>query len=425
MSISKSTLRKSWISLFVSFLFLILFLSFSSLPNSSSSSSTTKIVQPTTANRYNRLTHSHQELLNSALAHIRLAYVANRTPHYSTPPLLILYTTTKDKKKRLGERLLDITNAYFFSMLQPGSAFAYDMQDPIKFEWFFMSSPAYMSMNTDQAYFYKQRTTTTTTDTVHVLLTTDELISIDFKKNYSQIKIVSTTDWPKSTSWISMAENPSLKYGRDRYRLNHLEQKSDWFWIATRLLFSTPEPHFLRTQLASYRDIMGGRIDTEEEEEEEEEATTRKELDWFRIGLRIDLDEGLECLINHVVNTCLLQQSSCHVFLSSSDRNLFNKVRNKLRTFSIAIHAVAEGFGFADLNQVPEHSLDHSIFDKQEDRIKRDYARTFMDWIILSRMDYLVGQHHDDFLKTAAWAAQVNTDVYLGGVCRIIPMSDW
>lgn len=413
MSISKSTLKKSWISLFISFLFLILFLLFSSSP----SSRTTKIVQPTTVtaatNRYNRLTHSHQQLLNSALAHIRLAYVANRTPHYSTPPLLILYTTTKDKKKGLGERLLDITNAYFFSMLQPGSAFAYDMHDPIKIEWFFMSSPAYMSMNTDQAYFYKQRTT----ENVQVVLTTDQLISTDFKKNYSQIQMITTTDWPKSTSWIAMAENPSLKYGRDRYRLNHLEQKSDWFWIATRLLFFTAEPDFLRPHLESYRDIMGGRID--------EEEIVRKRLDWFRIGLRIEVDEGIECLINHVVNTCLLQDASCHVFLSSSDRALFNKVRNKLRSFSIAMHAVAEGFGFADLNQGPEHNLDHSLFDTQEDRIKRDYARTFMDWIILSRMDYLVGQHQDDFLKTAAWAAQVNTDVYLGGVCRIIPMSDW
>ncbi|GAA5797417.1 hypothetical protein HPULCUR_002801 [Helicostylum pulchrum] len=386
---------------------------------------------------YSRLSLDHQQVLNAALAHIRLAYVSNRTPHYSTPPLLVLYTVRKDsQQKSLDQRLLDIVNSYFFSMLQPGSAFAYDMLWPVKIEWFFTSLPNYMSMNTDQAAFYKERTephqhryeSTTTTDY--------DLLKKSFADEYSSqgIKIVSTTStyWPDTTAWMFMRENPSMRYARDRYRLNHLVQKSDWFWIASQLLFSRPEGGWFSQQLEAYRDIMGGKLELSEslslwDPQSKRVTPELASKHWLRIGVRVTSiqEQELECLVDHVVNVCQQQsQASCHVFISASNRLLLKSIRNKLNTHQIAVHAVAEGYGFADLNDLPENNLDHSIFDTDENRLKRDYARTFMDWIILSRMDYLVGQHNDGFLKTAAWAAQVETDVHVEG-CHIIPMTDW
>jgi hypothetical protein len=97
----------------------------------------------------NRLDAKHQQLLTSALAHIRLRYIANRTPDYSTPPLLVLYSCKVRQYScgPLSERLINTTNHYYLSMLQQGSAFAYDMVLPVRFEWFFEPLPSYMSMN--------------------------------------------------------------------------------------------------------------------------------------------------------------------------------------------------------------------------------------------------------------------------------------
>jgi hypothetical protein len=47
--------------------------------------------------------------------------------------------------------------------------------------------------------------------------------------------------------------------------------------------------------------------------------------------------------------------------------------------------------------------------------------------VILTRMDYLVGPQADDFIKTAAWAAQVQTDLLMDDTasCQFKPMMDW
>lgn len=382
---------------------------------------------------FNRLSTAHQQVLNSALAHIRVGYVANKTPYFSTPPLLVLYSFHHQQgiEKNLDERLLDITNAYFFSMLQPGSAFAYDMDWPVKFEWFFSSSPEYMSMNSDQARYYKERTQPHEILYQVKSMSESELLHKNFLNDYKNqgIKMISTSDWP-STGWMTLRENPSMKATRDQYRLNHLPQKSDWFWLANRLLFSRPQNEWFSQQLEPYRQIMGGKLEYSESlspwNPESYKVTPEfAAKQWLRIGLRVTFES--KCLVNHVVKLCKQVDKSCHVFISASDRSLLKTTRNLMKLHQIAVHAVAEGFGFADLTGEPENNLDHSIFDTDENRLKRDYARTFMDWIILSRMDYLVGQENDGFLKTAAWAAQVQTDILVKNMteCHIIPMSDW
>lgn len=441
MGISRTLKMKGWVGVCVVtlvFLFSISHINFSTTPQNIKSQPNKKLIGET----YNRLTLNHQKLLNSALAHIRLGYVANRTPHYSTPPLLVLYSShhQQNQHKTLDERLVDITNAYFFSMLQSGSAFAYDMTWPVRMEWFFDSSPGYMAMTTDQANFYKEKTQPHEIEYHPSAYTQEELSETPFLEYYTDrgIKVISTTQWT-STAWMTLRENPSMQAARDKYRLNHLVQKSDWFWLASRLLFSRPKKDWFESQLEPYREIMGGKLEYSEglsmfDPQTKKVTPEFGSKQWLRIGLRAHMSstqKDIDCLVSHVANLCQRQQQeeegSCHVFISAPTRQLLKALRSTLAKHrqSIAVHAVAEGFGFADLNQESENSKDHSIFDTDENRLKKDYARTFMDWMILSRMDYLVGQQNDGFLKTAAWSAQVQTDVNVENQCRIIPMSDW
>lgn len=426
MAISRHMKLKSWVGLILTILVFLFMMHSTWTPKH------TLQLQPAEQISYNRLSTAHQQVLNSALTHIRLGYVANKTPHFSTPPLLVLYSFHHQQgmAKNLDERLLDMTNAYFFSMLQPGSAFAYDMDWPVKFEWFFSSLPDYMSMNSDQANYYKERTQAHEIAYHIEPMSDDDLLHKRFLQDYrdSGIKIVSTENW-SSTGWMSLRENPSMKATRDQYRLNHLPQKSDWFWLTSRLLFSRPSEWFSQ-QLEPYRDMMGGKLEYSEHVSPWDPEAYRVTPEfaakgWLRIGLRVTSNS--QCLVNHVVQQLCKEDKKCHVFISASDRGLLKETRNRMKAHHIAVHAVAEGFGFAGLNEEPENSLDHSIFDTDENRLKRDYARTFIDWIILSRMDYLVGHEDDNFLKTAAWAAQVKTDVLLKNTtnCHIVPMSDW
>ncbi|KAF1806763.1 hypothetical protein V8B55DRAFT_1459429 [Mucor lusitanicus] len=394
--------------------------------------------KPGLGHKFERLTPARRQLLSSALAHIRLGYVANRTPPYSTPPLLVLYTCRPDTTAcgSLGDRLINIVNAYYFSMLQQGSAFAYDMVVPAKMEWFFEASPSYMSMNVDQANYYLERAEAHQVRS-EAPLSSAELVQRRFMEDYEaeRTTIVKASQW--QGGWMDLKENPWVKPLRDKYRLNHLLQKSDWFWLASRLLFSKPASN-LRGYLEPYRELMGGKLEISESLSpfDPDNSPVTPEFatkGWLRIGLRIgkhSTQEEAMCLCAHVANVCRKHTENCHVFISAPNRQSLATLRTELNKHQhIAVHAVADGYGFADLDQESENSLDHSIFDSDDDRLVRDYARTFMDWLILSRMDRLVGQEKDVFLKTAAWAAQVHTDVSVHNTtsrnCRIIPMYDW
>lgn len=417
MGISRALKLKGWV---VTCIITLVFLFYISR-NSFSPKQSVFISSVSVGEAYNKLGSSHQQLLNSALAHIRLGYVANRTPDVSTPPLLVLYSPHQ-QLTTLDERLLDITNAYYFSMLQPGSAFAYDMSWPVKMEWYFEPAPSYMAMNTHQAQFYKEKAEPHQIQ-YHHQFTEDELLETPFMEYFAErgIKIVSTTNG----NWMTLRENPSMQGARDKYRLNHLTQKSDWFWLTSRLLFSRPSGGWFAQQLEPYKDLMGGKLSYSESysplDPQSRKVTPEfAAKQWLRIGLRVgDLDtttKEINKLTAHIARLC--RETNCHVFISAPTRDLLQTARTSMAKHKIAVHAVAEGFAFADLNKAP--------VEKDELALKKNYARTFMDWLILSRMDYLVGQQNDGFLKTAAWAAQVQTDVSVQtGDHRIIPMSDW
>lgn len=439
MGIARTFKLKGWV---IACILTLVFLFFVSR-NSFIAPKQTNVVLTTSAiaavgEAYNRLSASHQQLLNSALAHIRLGYVANRTPDVSTPPLLVLYSAhqQQQEQKSLDERLVDITSSYYFSMLQPGSAFAYDMTWPVKMEWYFEPAPIYMAMNTHQAQFYKNEAQPHQIEFHPHQFTEDELLETPFMEHFAErgIKIISTTDSSGSSStpmWMTLRENPSMQGARDKYRLNHLTQKSDWFWLTSRLLFSKPSGGWFAQQLEPYRDLMGGRLDYSESyspldpharKVTPEFIATKQQ--WLRVGLRLgDVDttaKEIHALTAHIARLCQPPQQSihCHVFISAPNRNLLQAARSSMTKHKMAVHAIAEGYPFADLND------DDGSEKVDETTLKKKYARTFMDWMILSRMDYLVGQQNDGFLKTAAWAAQVQTDVSIEN-SRIIPMSDW
>jgi hypothetical protein len=337
------------------------------------------------------------------IAHVRIGYVATRTPDIDTPPLLI----TASGGGTLADRLVHITNAYYFSMLIDGSAFAFDMQ-PIRFESLFDPTPVYMALSSDRAAQYLEKTTRI----VQLTPSIEQLTTQDFGLDYQETRIVQTMQWTHP-DWIHLQSNPSMTKMRDKYRLNHLALKSDWFYVASRLLFARPAG-WLQHELEAYRELMGGHMQWGEGLSTSDPANDiLKEIKdtWFRIGVRAGQHDA-QCIAHYVASVCQRVDKACHVFISATTKEDLNVLRRELRRYIkyMSIHAVAERYPFQDVDQ-----------DDGE------YTRTLMDWILLSRMDYLVGKKGDMFLTTAAWAAQVQTDVKVpaGKVCRVMAMSDW
>ncbi|KAG0178444.1 hypothetical protein DFQ28_004446 [Apophysomyces sp. BC1034] len=386
-------------------------------------------------NPFSRLTAARQRLLTSVLAHIRTGYVANRTPPDDTPPLLVLYSCASNETKcgTLPERLLSVTSAYFFSMLWNGAAFAFDMRVPVKFEWYFEAVPTYMAMTTVHADIYLKRADATT------ILKTDHMKSTalateDYMKRFQaeKVKILQTEHWD---NWMAMRDNPSMSRYRDKYQLNELTAPSDWFWVASRLLFTKPSEWFA-SHLAPYRNLMGGHIVWSESLSSMNPASmiTPIASGWFRIGVHATQESDEECLALRAANLCVKADKlgkECHIFFSAESRKSLDRLRKALSHYrqendrQIEVHAVADRYGFSDLNDSPKTPGRGSIFMSDEERLKLIYVRTFMDWVILSRMDYLVGQKGDEFLKTAAWSAQVGTDLCSPLTCKFQPMEEW
>ncbi|KAI8990141.1 hypothetical protein BDB01DRAFT_780164 [Pilobolus umbonatus] len=404
-----------------------------------------------TTDSFSRLNSQRRQLLSSALAHIRLGYTANRTPIYSTPPLLIVYSCKDSSNIHCGtldERLIDITNSYFFSMLQQGSAFANDMTYPVQFDWYFEALPFYMTMHHEQAEHYLSKANNSTVKVESISLGSEYLQTESFPDVYTDrnISIVVTPYW--QGNWMDMKANPSLKAQRDKFRLNHITLKSDWFWLSSRLLFSKPASGWFLTQLEPYRGIMGGKLQSGEGlsplDPDNSISPKNNPPKWLRIGIRLtksSTEGDAFCLASHAANVCSEtigksedNERSCHVFLSAPTAKSINILRTALKRLKqetdqlITIHSVSDQYPYFDLDTLPDAQTPSTLYQPAENGLKHQYARTFMDWIILSRMDYLIGHKNDGFLKTAAWAAQVQTDVKVNtdnNSCRIVPLADW
>ncbi|KAI8149042.1 hypothetical protein BJV82DRAFT_590448 [Fennellomyces sp. T-0311] len=383
------------------------------------------VVQPN--NPYRRL---NTTLLTSALAHILAGYVANRTPDIDTPPLLVLYSCKQGNAcGSLEERLTGITSAYVFSMLWDGAAFSVDMDAPFKFDWYFQSNPWYMSLRPGQVNRYLDDT-----DPAAILdvdtMTADELSTVNFMDKYRAegVRILRCGRWD---SWQSLLSNPSVKRYRDKYQLQQLS-KSEGFWLVQQMLFRRPSD-WLISHLASYKDLMGGELyyDPIVQRPLQSDNVLYR---WLRVGVHLatSLDDEVDCIAGKVAYVCSRAQvmgKECHVFLSAPSKDIIHVLQNAIRKRGrnyprFVIHAVSESYEFT-----PDSSMTAGSFpESDEQRAKMLYARPIMDWIILSRMDYLIGSYGDQFLQVAGWAAQVQTDLYYSGAgeeCKIESMDTW
>ncbi|KAI8365292.1 uncharacterized protein BYT42DRAFT_589481 [Radiomyces spectabilis] len=442
MTLLRTLRSKGWILAIVVFIFLYLFTSFRhTSPSPSKTHDTTSSEPPQVPpidRRFRRINKSRQAQLTSALAHIRTGYVANRTPDYDTPPLLVLYRCTDDAAQcgSFQDRLLSIASAYFFAMFWDGAAFACHMRSPVRFDWYFESLPSYMSMNTDQANFYLERADPASILTVPTMQR-EAFAKDNFVDTYrsQNVRIVQSSHWE---DWSNMQKNPSMQKQRDKYQLGRLATQSEWFWIVSQLLFSNPTS-WLAKQLEPHRDLMGGYIHASESlspyDPGKEVAPHIRH--WLRVGVRATSGSD-ECMVSHAINVCdqaVAWNKECHIFLSapSSDelkrlQSLVNRYEAK-KTYRVIVHTVSQDYEFYDLHESLETRTSNalSFIESKEARVKQAYARTFMDWLILTRMDYLIGEEQDMYIKTAAWAAQVHTD--LSSVthddCRISAMKDW
>ncbi|KAI9315738.1 hypothetical protein BX666DRAFT_2028622 [Dichotomocladium elegans] len=408
-------------------LVIFLYFSFSSL-NSITSSKGRQQRNDLVIERRNPFQRLNSTLLTSVLAHIRVGYMANRTPDFDTPPLLVLYSCKENNScGSLEERLLGITSAYMFSMLWDGAAVGIDMDTPIKFDWFFETSPSYMCMNPGQVKFYLERADPATirrAESMHDLQTTD------FVSEYTSqnIHILEAGNW---APWWTLRENAHMKVLRDKYQLEKLE-RSEGFWIASQLLFSKPS-EWLADRLSPYQNIMGGGemyVDPLHKRPTMEGSIRER---WTRVGVRMTSAEGADCIAARAAFVCSrakLLGKQCHLFLSGSSPEVIEALRSAIAKRNkdeqpMVIHAVAEHYEFTPLSMM---TGDPVLTESDEKRTKLLYARSIMDWVILSRMDYLIGTSGDDYLKTAAWAAQVQTDLYFPDnvrKCLINAMEDW
>lgn len=416
---------KGWALVFICCILLYLFFSsFHSVVNSKLSISSDSDIIVQKANPYRRSNHP---LLISALAHVLASYVANRTPDFDTPPLLVLYTCKHDSQcGPLEERLASIVNGYLFSALYENgaAAFAVDMDTPVKFEWFFEPTPSYMSMHMGQADFYSSRADPATIKTVDSI-SASELSNVNFADNFRENN-VRILRYSHLDSWKYMQQNPSLQRHMDQYRLGDLSV-SEGFWLASRLLFHKPSG-WLSNHLIPYRDLMGGTLYADPLGRFESPVLDR----WMRIGIHVTDSTSARCLASRVASVCSRTQvmgKKCHVFLSAPSSDMIETMRaaigkHRQKDRPIVLHAVADGYDFA-----PSQHQELSLLESEEQHLKMAYARLYMDWIILSRMDYLLGSHGDEYLKTAAWAAQVQTDLVYPNdqddECRIESLQDW
>ncbi|KAI8097244.1 uncharacterized protein BX664DRAFT_325895 [Halteromyces radiatus] len=390
-------------------------------------------------NKFSRIKDDQKrQLLYSALGHIRIGYVANRTPDVDIPPLLVMSSCKSALMPcgSWGQRLLDMTSAYFFSMLVDGTAFTMDMTDPLPFQSYFESYPGYMSLQPSQAYYYiRQWEDKGEQDKVRnitmQMMTLDA--NTDYKQHFQHVKILQTTQWPPLNDNIAtFGTSSAMKRLRDRYQLNRLET-SEWFWLVYRLLLNPTD--WLATQLEPHRTLMGGSTRWGESlsmTDPRNQVATEVATHWFRIGLRLDdnKEHNVDCWLSYIEGLCDSSgKDQCHVFVSATSISLLDQVRRYSWKFpSVTIHTISDAYDFTSIDNEASMIPDKKkkLFESEDQRLKMKFARSVMDWTILTRLDYLLGSEEDTFIKTAAWAAQVQTDLLAESAsCQIKSMTEW
>ncbi|KAI9302289.1 hypothetical protein BJ944DRAFT_270172 [Cunninghamella echinulata] len=426
------------------------------------SSTTTATKDIHVKSQHSRLTDERLLLLYSALGHMKIGYVTNRTPDIDTPPLTIMYSCKSSLMGcgSFGTRLMNIIQSYYFAMLIEGTAYTTDMSYPVDFNAYFESKPGYMALLPQQIYKYINELQSKDRQLLNNTMQTMELVSpsedqptaFSYRDYYrdQKVSIVQITQWAADSTWSSFHESATFKPLRDKYRLNHFTT-SEWVWLINRLLFHPTE--WLTNQLQPHRLLMGGTIGYSESlslKDPQQQLDSTVITTWYRIGVHLDVPaaiypdeeerikkgkEMISCLLPYIQRLCEIQKEKnnklCHIFVSSTTPFLHNHFQsqfiNKKKSF-MTLHTIDEQYPFIDLDQplIDVASSKKSLFESDDHTLKVAYARSVMDWLILSRMDYLLGPEDNELFKTAAWVAQVQTELVSNShTCQIDLLRDW
>ncbi|CAO3652876.1 unnamed protein product [Cunninghamella blakesleeana] len=461
---------------------------FNNKTTTTSSSSSTGETPIYVKSLYSRLSDEKLLLLYSALGHMKIGYVTNCTPDIDTPPLTIMYSCKSDLMGcgSFGTRMMNIIQSYYFAMFLDGTAYTIDMDYPLDFHHYFEAKPGNMALLPQQIYKYideldkkGNHLLNNTMQTMSFINNDDnnDIITTTKNKKYrdyyldQKIAIIQVNQWDTMNTWHGLQTIEDFKPLRDKYRLNHLTEKSEWVWLIHRLLFHPTE--WLMNQLQPYRLLMGGQIgfgDSLSLKDPQQQLDPNVITSWFRIGLYLDLPTSsssynnnnninnngknhpylneeeeikngkqmISCWMGYIQRLCEIEKTkrnkSCHVFIASKSSFYLDQFRYQFqqRKYTLqplmTIHHLDDSYPFMDLDQplTDIASSKKSLFETDEHTLKFTYARSIMDWLILSKMDYLLGPEQNDFIKLAAWSAQVQTDL-LSNIhsCKTNLFRDW
>ncbi|ORX55088.1 hypothetical protein DM01DRAFT_1335386 [Hesseltinella vesiculosa] len=337
-------------------------------------------------------------------------------------------------------------HSYYFSMLLDGSAYTWDATWPVDLNHYFVAHPGYMKLPSNQGQQYltnlrdqalDRQFSNKTTEVMRLSPDVDYLQQFRSEADASaKITILQTTRWHVDT-WTTLSSSPSMNQLRGKYRLNELAQ-SEWFWIMHRLLLNPND--WLSSKLLPFERLMGGSVKYGESVSAMEagnQVHVDVARDWFRLGLRlVDStaldDKQLDCLWHQVRHLCdVSDKKEYHVYLASTSASLLQRFKKRLpkktqpSSPSFTLHTLPDTFPFVSWDTSSSTAVGKPLFGVSEDQLKATYARPLMDWLILSRMDYLVGMDQDPDIMTAAWAAQVQTDLLAQHSCQFLPMTTW
>lgn len=400
--------------------------------------------------RLSRLDPPRRRLLNSVLARIKSSYVYNRMPREDTPAFLVTYTCAQSPCGNLGDRLRGLVTAFFLALLNDKAAFSTVWIFPVHLDWYFEIDPNGVAMPSDRGLQYLDQASDAQKWTWHVPENVEYSFSsfstTDFGAVWTSRKLRIISLRTTAVAWPALVSNPHLIRHIGEYTLDRLAD-SEMFFIVFSLLFARPTPWFERI-LEPYRDLLGGSTTPPSlASSSEPNLGHRTKAPWFRIGINIaesaDDYKDLACMAAQTVFICQSVRKlsarpppTCHVFVASSRPHLIARITSEIlhRTRQIHIHSVNPAdHPPADLDNLGADVVKSKpgwMGRSPEEVLKRRHARVFLEWTVLSRMDYLLGVKGDRVVETAAWAAQVRMEMLeiagaRGNGCSFVEYDGW
>ncbi|OAE21103.1 hypothetical protein AXG93_3661s1280 [Marchantia polymorpha subsp. ruderalis] len=358
--------------------------------------------------RSNRV--SHVQDLDSLAAEIEALYIRSTnsaspsTPHACIPKPIIFDCSSRFQEcGGLGDRLKGLASTFYLALLT-NSRFYYHWTFPTDVGNYFMASNSSLSSPARTARSFMGIQYVTMFEwwcmnwhcMVRDIRRTREWNLPKLWHGYSSI--ISHTNM---AYWDVLIQNPFLGATARRYNL-HLLRQDEMFYIFTRLFF-TKMTSFMGLALEPYRDLMSPSSDR---------VKVGVQL---RIGNDTAWHEGprhslaaVGCFVEKAKLKCEegnRQSKECLIFVSTDSQRALELFRARFKLLGISMMATDGPISHIDK---PSQSLIRQHFvDPQS--IITEHSRVFMDWILLTKMDYLYISR-SGFSETAAFAGMVPTE---------------